>query len=93
MSVTENKLAINEIKQDLSEKIKFSTMNNTQKRDVIDQLFPDGVAFYYTDPKVAVEDKVFGSGNPALNGGGFFFANVVSIPIVGDANLDYELQL
>lgn len=92
MSVTENSLRIDAIEEDLKEKIKFSTMNNVQKRDVIDQLFPDGVAFAHTDPKAAVGDFVFGFGDPAFNGGGFFFAEVASIPVVGDGNLNYKYQ-
>lgn len=92
-SETENYLEIQGIKTELGNKIKFSEMSNVQKRSVVDQLFPNGVAFHYTDPKVAADDFVFGSGNASLNGGGFFFAKVVSIPITSDSNLNYEMQL
>lgn len=92
MSDVENSLEITAIKQELSNKIKFSEMTNVQKRSVIDQLFPNGVAFHYTDPKVAIGDFVYGWGNASLNSGGFFFASVVSVPITGDANLNYRSQ-
>lgn len=93
MSVTENTLQINNIKTDLALKIKFSEMDNTQKRSVIDQLFPDGVAMYYTDPKIAIDDWVFGVGNANINGGGFFFGKALDAPIVNDADVDQEIQL
>lgn len=92
MSTTSNTLEIQAIKTDLAKKIKFSTMTNAQKREVIDQLFPNGVAFHYTDPKVGAGDFVYGDGNASLNGGGFFFAEVVSVPISSDSNLDFKYQ-
>lgn len=92
-SETENQLEIAAIKADLALKKKFSQMNNAQKRDVIDQLFPSGVAFHYTDPKIVVGDWIFGSGDPDINSGGFWFGKAASnAPIENNADVDFEIQ-
>jgi hypothetical protein len=92
MSELQNQIQITAIQQELSRKITFSEMTNAQKKSVVDQLFPNGVAFHYQDPKVSVGDFVYGWGNANFNGGGFFFGSVLSIPLAGDANLDYKYQ-
>jgi hypothetical protein len=95
MSTIENSIEIAAIQEDLKKKVKFSGMTAIQKRDVIDQLFPEGVAFWYTDPKVAVGDKVFGWGDPAIDGGGGFFGEITSLPGSGTptaANINFKFQ-
>jgi len=95
MSVTSNENEITAIKADLQNKITFAQMSNTQKRQVIDQLFPQGVAFWYTDPKAVVGDKVFGWGDPNINGGGTFLAEISTQPAgtPTEANLNFKLEL
>lgn len=95
MSQIENELNIAAIQEDLKKKITFEGMTNTQKRSVVDQLFPDGVAFWYTDVKAAIGDKVFGWGDPNIDGGGFFFGELTSLPPSGDpgeGNIDFKFQ-
>ena len=91
-STLENELQITAVKQELAKKITFAAMSNAQKRSVVDQLFPNGVAFQYEDPKVAVGDFVYGWDDNDFNGGGFFFGEVLSIPLAGDGNIDYKHQ-
>lgn len=91
MSTLANELEIQAIKADLAKKITFATMTNAQKRSVVDQLFPNGVAFWYSDPKAAVGDKIFGWGDAAINSGGFFFGQITALPVT-NANISFKFQ-
>jgi hypothetical protein len=91
MSELTNSLEIDAIKLDLANKVTFSGMSNAAKKDAIDQLFPEGVAFWYSDPKVVSGDKVFGWGDPSINTGGFFFGQATAAPVT-DANLDFKFR-
>ena len=94
MSDVQNSIEINAIKEDLKKKITFPEMSNTQRRQVIDVLFPEGVAFWYADPKAALGDKVFGWGDPNINEGGFFFAEITTAlsGAISQANLTFKFQ-
>lgn len=91
MSTLTNTLEIQAIKADLEKKITFEQMTNAQKRAVVDQLFPLGVALWYLDPKAAVGDKIFGWGDPAINSGGFFFGQLTALP-ASNANISFKFQ-
>jgi len=91
MSTVTNSLEIQAIKEELQKTITFAQMTNVQKRDVVDQLFPDGVAFWYSDPKAAIGDKVFGWGDANINTGGFFFGQLTGVP-ASNANIDFKFQ-
>lgn len=92
MSSLENQIQITAIKADLAKKITFAEMDNAQKKEVIDQLFPQGVAFWYADPKTSIGDKVFGWGAANINSGGFFFGEATSVPVTADANINFKFQ-
>lgn len=92
MSDVTNKIEIDAIKADLAKKTTFAEMTNAQKKEVIDQLFPDGVAFAYSDPKVSVGDFVFGWGDPDINSGGFFFGEVAELPIEDSSDINFKFQ-
>lgn len=91
-SIVENELEINAIKQDLQKRITFQEMTNAQKKEVINQLFPQGVAFWYADPKAGAGDKVFGWGDAAINDGGFFFGQVINSPVQGPSDINLKLE-
>jgi len=88
MSTIENKL-----KTDLARKVTFEDMSNVQKKEVIDQLFPNGVAFWYADPKASQGDKVFGWGDPNINEGGFFFGEITGSPSGVPTAADLDLRV
>lgn len=94
MSDIENGIEITAIKEDLKKKITFPEMSDAQKRQVVDQLFPDGVAFWYEDPKAIIGDKVFGWDDPNINTGGFFFSELTSTPIGAptEANMEFKFR-
>jgi hypothetical protein len=70
-----------------------SALNSAQRKLLTDALYPSGVALHYLNTDVKVNDLVYGSGNVSINGGGFFFAKVVSMPVNADANLDFTYQI
>ena len=95
MSEVTNSLAITTIQNDLKKKVTFAEMSDAEKRTVIDQLFPLGVAFWYDDPKASVGDKIFGWGEPTLNTGGFFFGELASLPTGGvwaESNINFKIK-
>jgi len=92
MSTIANSLEIEAIKTAISRTITFAQMSNAQKKGVINQLFPDGVAFWYADPKAAVGDTVYGWDVSTINGGGFFFGEVASIPVNSDSAINFKIQ-
>ncbi len=92
MSTEANSAAITAIQLELAKTIRFSEMTNTAKRSINDELNPEGYALWYTDPKLVVGDKVFGWGDAAINGGGFFFGEITQLPVT-EANLDLKVEL
>lgn len=64
-----------------------------QRKTLTDALYPTGVALHYSNADVKVNDLVYGEGNGSINGGGFFFAKVLSIPVTADANLEHKYNL
>ena len=72
--------------------VSIEALNQAQRRTIIESIFPNGVAIWYSDPSVEVGDKVFGWGAAGINGGGTFIAEVVSTPVTSNSNLNFKLQ-
>lgn len=78
----------------LASKTEVSDLTDSEKRQVIDALFPNGVAFYYTDPKITIGDSVYGRGNSNINSGGFFFGTSnVNGPLSLQAHLTPDIEM
>ncbi len=77
----------------LSKSVLPSEMTQTQRKSVTDALYPEGVALKYDNPDIVVGDLVYGSGVSGINSGGFFFGEVVSLPVSSDADLNMKIQM
>lgn len=58
----------------------ISVLTNTERRSLIDVLFPRGVIFHYLDPKLKVGDKVYGDETDPLIPDFQFTAKIASLP-------------
>lgn len=79
-SAIENEIQINLVKAELAKKVKPSDLTTVQKRQLFDALFEEGAALHYRNAMVAVGDTVYGWGDANINGGGFFFGEVITAP-------------
>ena len=67
------------------------SMSAAQKREVIENIFPNGVAIDVNNPNIKVGDKVFGE-KVGINGGKWFFGNVITAPPTQDSHIDFKYE-
>lgn len=75
-TATENALRIDNIVNNTK---KLSLLSTSEKRSIIDAIFPTGVQMNYTNVMVSAGDHVYGK-DPSLFGGDNFLATVVTAP-------------
>ena len=77
--------------------IDFDDLSDSKSREVIDKLFPSGVAFHYSDPKIEIGDSVFGRGVSDINSSGFFFGvstvKTSVTPITLNAHITPDIEM
>ncbi len=70
-STAQNTIEIGNIQAELAQSKRLSELTDTELREVIDALFPDGVQFNAVDPKVKTGDMVFFEGFENVNAGNY----------------------
>ncbi len=78
MSVQENANNILAIQVELANSKKLSELSQSERRQVIAQVFPNGVALNALDPQVKTGDLVYGEGFTNVNAGNFFFGEALT---------------
>lgn len=71
--------------------LEFGSLNGTQKRTIIESIFPNGLAIDINDPNLKMGDKVFGE-KTGINGGRWFFGIVTTAPPTQDSHIDFKYQ-
>lgn len=71
--------------------IDFASMNGTQKRTVIENIFPSGVAIDINDPNIKAGDKVFGV-KAEINNGKWCFGVVVNPALTDDTHITFNYR-
>jgi len=71
--------------------VSIDSMSAAQKREVIENIFPNGVAIDVNDPNIKAGDKVFGE-KVGINGGKWFFGNVITAPPTQDSHIDFKYE-
>lgn len=69
--------------------IDVSALTSAQKRILIENIFPNGVAINVNDPNLKVGDHVFGE-KAGINDGNWFFGVVISLPVSSDSNVQFK---
>lgn len=68
-----------------------SELTGTEKRELIDNVFPNGVAIDINDPNIKVGDKVFGN-KAEINGGLWCFGVVLTAALTDNSHMDFKYR-
>lgn len=89
-STASNAAAIELIQQELANSKKVQDLTNTERREVLDVLFPQGVALPFDSPLISIGDLVYGQ-VAAINGGAFCFGySLVNGVVTTDADINIK---
>ncbi|MBO0323454.1 hypothetical protein J0X14_14190 [Muricauda sp. CAU 1633] len=80
------------IQQIMSGTVAITALSGTQKRQVIENVFPNGVAIDVNDPNIKVGDSVFGE-KAGINSGKWFFGVVTTAPPTADGHITFKYRV
>mgnify|MGYP000342006017 CR=1 FL=1 len=87
-TTTENSLRIDNI---VNNAVYVSDLSGAEKRELIEALFPNGVAINVNDPNIKVGDNVYGE-KAGINSGKWFFGTVLTAPPTNDSHIDFDYE-
>ncbi len=91
MSTAANAAQIALIQAELANSKRVADLTNTEKREVLTALFPDGVALPFDSPLIVTGDLVYGT-DPSINFGAFCFGYALSDgAVTGPADINIKL--
>ena len=91
-SAAENEIAIAAIQTELAASVKLSELSDTERRALMDAIFPEGAALHYLNETIVIGDLVYGKGIATINSGNLWFGeSLVNGPITGPADVDLDI--